>query len=178
MKKIDVTIKGLCPLLHNRFPTEEHGQSTSKAKKKVYDPNVEAEKRLYKDEKGQIYQPAEHIFQAMVKASTRFKFEGKRSYKDLIYSGIAIEPECIPLNKKKWDEIDTRAVVIQRARVVTWRPKFNDWKVSFKVVIYDDENISVPIIKDILDAAGKYVGIGDYRPRFGRFMLTEFKEVS
>jgi hypothetical protein len=38
-----------------------------------------------------------------------------------------------------------------------------------------DEQLPVSAIKEILDYAGK-VGLGDYRPRFGRFIVTEFKE--
>ena len=66
-------------LLQHRFATEEHGENKSKAKIKVYDPKEEAEKCLYKNAKGEIYEPAEHIFQAMVKAAVDFKFEKKKS---------------------------------------------------------------------------------------------------
>jgi len=33
MKKIKVKIKGVAPLLHNRFPEEEHGQNKTSIKK-------------------------------------------------------------------------------------------------------------------------------------------------
>ena len=178
MKKIDVTIKGLCPLLHHRFPGEEHSEGMSKAKKKVYDPEEEAEKALYRDEKDKIYQPAEHILQAMTKAGSRFKFSGQKTYKEIILTGIEITPEAIPLHKKTWDEIDARRAVVQRHAVIRWRPKFNDWEVSFQILITDPDNITVQIVKEILETAGKNIGIGDYRPRFGRFMITSFKEVN
>lgn len=130
------------------------GESASRSKKKVYDPKEEAERRLYRDEKKKIYAPAEHILQSMVKAGTKFRFEGKKTFKDIILSGVAIEPECIPLNKKSYDEIDARPVVINRARVLAWRPRFNEWEVSFNLLILDDHNISIPIAKEILETAG------------------------
>lgn len=178
MKKINVEITGIAPLLQNRYQTESNGQNQSKAKKKVYNPIEEAKKCLYTTPEGEIYQPSEHIYQSMVKASTDFKFEGKKSYKDLIQSRILIEPEAIPLISEEEYEIDTRPVVIQRARVLKWRPKFNKWNLQFTLTILDDENISVPVAKEILEKAGATKGIGDYRPRFGRFMVTKFEETS
>lgn len=175
MKQIDVEITGIAPLLQNRFPVEEHGHNISKATKKVYVPEDEAKKCLYIRD-GKIYQPAEHIYQCMVRAATDFKFSGKKTFKDVITSGIIIEPEEIPLITNKTYEIDIRPVVIQRARVLKWRPKFNQWKLKFKLTILDDTNISPANIKEILEKAGATKGIGDYRPRFGRFMVTEFKE--
>lgn len=177
MKKINVEITGVAPLLQHRFATEEHGQNTSKSKKKVYDPKIEAERCLYKNTKGEIYQPAEHIFQSMVKAAVDFKFEKKRTYKDVITSGILVEPDEIPLIYDSSYEIDARGVVIQRSRIVRWRPRFNNWKLNFTINILDDENISVPVLKEILEKAGATKGIGDYRPRFGRFMVTQYKEI-
>lgn len=174
MKQINVEITGLAPLLQNRFPMEEHGHNTSRATKKVYNPEEEAKKCLYqRDEK--IFQPAEHIYQSMVRAATDFKFSGKKTFKDVITSGIVVEPEEIPLISDKY-EIDARAVVIQRARVMKWRPRFNKWKLKFNIIILDDTNISPMNVKEILEKAGSTKGIGDYRPRFGRFTVTEFKE--
>lgn len=177
MKKIEVEITGIAPLLQHRFATEEHGENTSKSKKKVYVPQEEAEKCLYKNTQGEIYQPAEHIFQSMVRAAVDFRFEKKRTYKDVITSGIVVQPEEIPLIIEGKYEIDARGAVIQRARVVRWRPRFNEWKLKFSIDILDDENIAIPALKEILERAGTTKGIGDYRPRFGRFMVTAFKEV-
>ena len=69
MKRIEVEITGIAPLLHNRFPTEEFGVEKSKASKKVYVPKEEAEKRLYKNLKGEIYVPSEHIYQSIKRTS-------------------------------------------------------------------------------------------------------------
>lgn len=176
MKKVEIEITGIAPLLQHRFAIEEHGENTSKSKKKVYVPKEEADKCLYKNSHGEIYQPAEHIFQSMVRAAVDFKFEKKRTYKDVITSGILVEPEEIPLITEGQYEIDARGAVVQRARVVRWRPRFNKWKLKFSINILDDNNIAVPTLKEILEKAGAMKGIGDYRPRFGRFMVTAFKE--
>ena len=175
-KTIDIEITGVAPLLQHRFAMEEHGENKSKAKTKVYDPKTEAEKCLYKNKAGEIFKPSEHVYQSMVRATVDFKFEGKKTYKDVITSGIIVEPEEIPLIVTNPYEIDARGAVVQGARIVRWRPKFNEWKLKFSITILDDENISVPVVKDILEKVGATKGIGDYRPRYGRFMVTAFQE--
>jgi len=173
MKKINVEIKGICPLLQHRFPEEEHGVNASKKKKQRYDPKEEAEKALYTDEKGKIYQPSDHILGALIKAGTDFKYKGRKTYKEIIKAGVVIEPDAIPLEHKEW-VIDSRNVVVQRSRIVRYRPKFNEWSLSFDIIIIDDDNIPISTINEILERAGTKVGIGDYRPRFGRFIITKF----
>lgn len=178
MKLIEVEITGIAPLLQHRFPTEEHGINKSKAKKQVYDPKEEAEKCLYRNAKGEIYEPAEHIFQAMVRAAVDFKFEKKKSYKDAITSGIFVTPDEIPLISDIPFEIDARGAVVQRSRIIRWRPRFNQWKLRFNIEVIDSDNISTNALKEILEKAGSAKGLGDYRPRFGRFMVTAFKDLN
>jgi len=173
MKTINVEITGIAPLLQNRFPIEAHGHNISKVTKKVYVPDDEAKKCLYTRD-DVIFQPAEHIYQSMIRAATDFKFSGKKTFKDVVTSCIAVEPEEIPLISDKPYEIDIRPVVIQRARVLKWRPKFNQWKLKFNILILDETNISPANIKEILEKAGATKGIGDYRPRFGRFTITSW----
>jgi len=177
MKTIEIEITGVAPLLQCRYPMEENGVEKSKAKKKVYVPSEEAEKKLYKDSEGNIVHPAEHIFQSIRRAATDFKFEKRKTFKDVITSGIIVIPDMIPLIIDKSYEIDARPVMIQRSRVLCWRPRFNNWKLKFIIQILDDENISVSNLKEILEKAGTTRGIGDYRPRFGRFMVTSFQEM-
>jgi len=40
-----------------------------------------------------------------------------------------------------------------------------------------DDQISVDTVQEVLALAGKTVGIGDYRPRFGRFRVSQFEVV-
>jgi len=182
MKNISCEITGIAPLLQHRFAEEKNGANKSRAKKKVYDPEEEAETALFRGKDGNIYHPSEHIFGAMVKSAVYFKFEGKKTYKDIIKRGVIVEPFEIPLMDEKgevykgWDEIDTRRVVIQRSAITRWRPLFHEgWKLKFNISIIDDENLAPSTLKEILERAGT-IGIGDYRPRFGRFQVTSFKE--
>ena len=176
MAKVNVTIQGVAPLLQHRYKSEKEETPVIRAKGKR-DYSGEAEEALYRDERGVIYQPSEHILGALTKAAVDFKItgRGKKTYKDLVKSAIIVFPDAIPHKNQEWT-VDRRPVVIQRNRIMRERPKFDKWELSFVIEILD-EQFPIEALKQILDQSGK-VGIGDYRPRFGRYIVTEFKEVA
>lgn len=165
-------IKGIAPLLMNRFFVD---LKESKRGKKVYDAKEEAEKKTYRNSEDKLYLPNKHFKASMIKASTDFKMSGKKSYKDYVKSGIFITPEEIVLDQQEYI-IHQEPVVIQRARVMSWRPKFKEWSCEFEIEITDDM-LNPSTIKEILEMAGKYKGVGDYRPEYGRFTIEKFSVV-
>jgi hypothetical protein len=172
-ERYEVIIRGTAPLLQNRFDDEQ--DDSLKKSGKQYDKQKDAEKALYK--KGnKVCQPATHIEGAMVKAATSFMLKGKKTFKDAFRGGVFVEPDMIPHKHQKW-EIDLQNVVIQRSRVVRSRPKFNKWELEFQILCID-ERVTPAIIKQILVDAGKFHGIGDYRPRFGRFEVIKFTKIA
>ena len=182
MRNIEVEVTGISPLLQHRYPLEDSGsQSTVRNKKQKTD---DVEKSLYRLPDGTIYQPSIHFISSMKKAGSRFQIpgQGKATYRNLIGSGaVLISPDAIPHDKQSF-EIDIRPVVIKstKGRIPRRRPIFKNWSLKF-IIEYDEEDISSETIKEILDYAGRRVGVGDFRPEnggpFGRFMVTKFKEV-
>lgn len=175
MKEYEVEVTGIAPLLMHRFIIEEHSEGASKKKKKVYDAKEDAENCCYRTKEGKIYLPSEWFYAALVKVGSKQTYEGKKTYKDLFKSGLVVTPDEIILEPQNY-EIDSRAVVIQRARIVRSRPRFEKWSASFKIQVLEEDLVSAQVLKEALDDAGMN-GVGDYRPRFGRFMLSKFKEV-
>jgi hypothetical protein len=189
MYTIDVRVKGVAPLMQHRFPMPElkelskGGHQSSGAK----DYTEEWRDYFYSNGDNEIYQPAVHFEGSMVKAAVNFKIQGKRgkTYKDLFKAAVFVTPEFIPHDMQVPEELDTdadkplyldvRPVVINRARVVRIRPTFAPgWELEFEIEVLDDQ-IQPDLVQDILVFAGKTVGIGDYRPRFGRFNVTHFE---
>lgn len=62
-------------------------------------------------------------------------------------------------------------VKVGMSKVVRTRPRFNEWAaevaVSFLPSLLNERDV-----KSFLVAAGEQVGIGDWRPRFGRFVVV------
>lgn len=172
MLKIDVSVKGTAPLLMNRFDEDSHPENESRKKKKVYKDEEEAQAKLYTDKEGHVVQPAIHFESAMIRSAAAFKFEGKKTYKDAFKGGIFVRPDLIIHKNQKW-EIDRKPVIVQRARIMRARPRFDDWELDFSIDVIDDR-IADHVVKEVLEYAGLYVGVGDMRPRFGRFEITKF----
>lgn len=177
MLKFKVEVKGVAPLLFNRFPDEENKEGKSKAKKSIATKEEQVEKSLYREEKGKVYQPSEHFVGAMVKAGANFKLEGKKTYKDVVKGGVFIEPLKI-VHLKQGYVADWRGVVIPstRGRVMKGRARMDDWGLKFELSCIDPRATEQDL-KEILTYAGAYIGVGDYRPRYGRFEVVSWAKV-
>jgi len=91
----------------------------------------------------------------------------------LIYTGPKTADEL-------WDHGDfvhTVGVKVAKARVMRTRPKFKKWAVEFTVKIAPHASVSAESLLDAITIAGQRKGIGDFRPRFGRFTVTHFSKV-
>lgn len=189
MYTIDCQITGVAPLLQHRYPMPELADLSKGGHKSTGAKDYSDEWRasLYVDSNGMVYQPSSHIEGAMIKAAAGFKIAGKRgkSYKDLFLGNILVSPdkilhgltnpETLDLDADKPMYLDMRPVIIQRARVVRLRPTIKEgWKLDFFIDVIDDQ-IPFEIVHDVLSLAGKTVGIGDYRPKFGRFLVSKFE---
>ena len=127
---------------------------------------------LYLDDNEKIVMPAQNIRKCLIEGA-RFHKRGKD-----VERGVIFLSEYVPLEydgpkapEKLWEKKafrDIRSVVIQRRRVMTCRPRFNDWAcqidIAFDPSLIDQNDLTVALTK-----AGDIVGIGDYRPLFGRF---------
>lgn len=189
MYTVSVKVRGDAPLMQHRFPVPELADMTKGGTRQTgaKDYTQEWREYLYVDGAGDIFQPASHFEGAMVKAAVNFKVTGKRgkTYKDLFSAAVFVTPEEIPHGIKSPEELtcdgdarlylDLRPVIVNRARVVRIRPTFKPgWELEFDIEVIDDQ-IMPTLVQDVLTLAGKTVGIGDYRPKFGRFSVSRFE---
>lgn len=127
---------------------------------------------LYLNNNGRIVMPAQNIRKALIEGA-RFHKRGKD-----IERGVIINAEHAILEydgpkdiERLWEKKefrDIRAVVVSRRRVMTCRPRFNKWAFQIEIV-YDDTVINTGDLAIAIEQSGQLVGIGDYRPLFGRF---------
>jgi len=179
MKKFEVEVKGISPLLYNRFVDT---QIDSKSKKRTGSP-VEQNylEKIYMNE-NKPYIPSVYFRNCLIEAGKQFKItgKGKSNYSKLIGATVDVVPAII-LNDNEFVPFRISAVnPMTKGRMIVTRPKMDVWGCKFEVVLNDDV-IDGVVIKDILEHAGRYVGIGDWRPdkkgMFGKFIVTSFKEV-
>lgn len=184
MKTVRVKIQGISPLLIHRFQEEAEVRSKmKKAGKKDYGtPREQAERAAYKDDDGKIWIPSACVKGAIQSVASDYKLPSSRKSVKSVSGGAIIPSD----EKIYFDEgysvsdveIDSRPVVVQRARVMRHRPRLETWTLSLNLEI-DDEILDVENVHQILSDAGRRSGIGDFRPQkggpFGRFIVVEWK---
>ena len=181
MKTYNVTITGISPLLMNR-PSALIGDISKEKLQTDETPEKSAEKKLYVNDEGKLYQPETHIKGSLVEAGKDQKVvgKGKSTYSKIVGYAVEINPFEILHKKQKWIPYSVLAVCPStRGRNLLHRPMLKDWELDFEIT-FDDEQIPASILKECLERAGKFVGIGDWRPakkgRFGKFQVTSYKE--
>jgi len=180
MQDYEVEIKGMVPLLHNRYPVNAMDITKKTRKGKIRDPKEDAKKCLYINAKGKIYQPADHIEGALIKVGSAITIAGagKKTYKDLMKTNVMVIPQEIPFTDGDKYEVDTRLCVLNgRVRIPVSRPRWDEWGFTFKLRLIDETLVPEEVLKTLLEIAGREQGIGTYRPKFGRFEVVKFEAV-
>ncbi|KKL93496.1 hypothetical protein LCGC14_1874090 [marine sediment metagenome] len=176
MKEIDVVIKGTREglLMHSAQGMVQ--QSVKKNPAKQYNPKIDAEKVAYRNDDGKLYIPSRCLKASILNAGAWLKI-GKKSLKPILAGCTRLEPTEIVLKDDKGKalteyKIDLRPVVVQRARIIRARPLIKEWVLTFQI-IYDEQ-----IIKDVIEDAGKRIGLLDNRPQKygenGTFEVVKF----
>lgn len=185
MKTVEVKIKGKSPLLINRFKENDELQvAVKKSTKKDYGtPRDQAEATAYRDDKTKkLWIPSSWVTGAIKTVASDYKLPGTRkSIKSVSGGAIIPTDEKMYFNEDytvKDVEVDSRPVVIQRARIMRHRARLEEWSVTLSLEI-DETIVPVDSVHEILSDAGKRAGLGDFRPQkggpFGRFLIESWK---
>lgn len=175
----NVQIRGVKPMLMHS-PAGMSAPKSGRGSKRS--DEEEAELCLYKNKEGHIVVPGKNIIACIKGAGSDFKMggKGKKTYKGYIESGLEVCPEE-PLLVHNGYKLDIRPVKLGRGRIPRVRPIFDEWGVNFTLRVIDplliDSNQTGAILREILESAGEHMGLGDYRPLFGRFEVEKFEKI-
>jgi hypothetical protein len=176
--RVQVEITGVCPLLFHAWNCESV-DSKSKAKKGSAEKKTDdVESYVSRNEKGEICLPGEYLRGSIIHAA---KFQQdprspRKSAMDLFKAAIVSLTPLASLGSKDWDYLDKRRVVIQRNAITRSRPAFKEgWKAQIVLMCNLAEYIDPQLLNSTIQAAGKLIGVGDFRPSFGRFNVTAFE---
>lgn len=174
------TIEGTAAILFHRWSNEDVAAKSKAAKNSKAKKSDNVESYVYRNEKGQICLPGEYVRGAMVE-SARYRQDPRsprKAARDLYKAGVVSLTELATLGKKDWDYLDERRVTIQRNGITRVRPAFlAGWRAQFEFQSLLPEYIPPQDFLDVLTQAGRLVGVGDFRPTYGRFQVVEFKVI-
>lgn len=189
MKKYKVIIEGVTPYMQHRMDDikldawEKLRPPIHERPEVSREDTVRAEYHCYRSPNGPCYIPAEQIRGALIGAGTyvKAKVGGRsKSMKTIVAAMFMVTPEQIEI--PEYDLIDKRSAVNRniKGRVIVVRPKWSEWSAEFTLSI-DEDSITIQTITQIIEYAGKYVGIGSFRPTnnglFGRFNLISITSI-
>ena len=175
---IKVGIEGTAPLLFHAWNVEavQEKARAAKGSKSKKEDNVES--YVYRNDMNEISLPGEYFRQAIIHAAKYIQDprSPRKSAMDLFKAGLLVLTEYASLGKQTWDYLDQRRVVIQRNGVNRIRPAMlRGWRADFELQVILPEYISREILGAAIQNAGRLVGVGDFRPTYGRFQVVELK---
>lgn len=121
-----------------------------------------------------LYIPAENVEATLINGAKSFK-RGSDVEKYVMVTDLYIPfeyGENLSADKlvESFEYRDTRAMTVMRSKVMRTRPRFDQWAIQFKMN-YDETKIDLDTIMSAMDYAGKYVGLCDSRPKYGKFCV-------
>jgi hypothetical protein len=174
---IKIMIEGIAPLLFHAWNPEAVDEKAAAAKGSRGKKEDNVESYVYRNDAGEICLPGEYLRQAIIHAA---KFvqdprSPRKSAMDLFKAGLLMETELASLGTKEWDFLDKRRAVVQRNGINRIRPGFHKgWRAAFEITVNLPEYISRDLLVQVLNNAGRLVGVGDFRPSYGRFAVVKF----
>lgn len=189
MKTFKASIRGITPLMMHSERLADPTQEVTRALKKLtakrnkteedllFLKRAEWEGGMYQDESGAPAVPIDWILAVLLGGAKKSKqgplvkagvFSGLERFFPLTFDG----PKDIEEMWSAGKYCDYRGVKVGQAKVMRARPVFPGWSLDFSVE-YDPDTVDGGVIEEALVKAGSLLGMGDYRPRFGRFEVTE-----
>lgn len=174
----EVTIQGTADLLFHKWDCESVAEKSAakKGSKSKKEDNLES--YVYRNEKGELCLPGEYLRMSMIGAS-KFRQDPRsprKSMMDLAKAAIISLTPLASLGCKNWDYEDRRRVTIQRNAITRTRPAFKSgWTAKIQLQCNLPEYISPSLLNEVIQQAGKLIGVGDFRPTYGRFQVVGFK---
>lgn len=174
---VAVRIIGTTPMLLHRYDCEAV-ETKGKAKKGSAEKKSDnVESYVYRNKAGEIVIPGTYLKSACVE-SARFAQDPRsprKSARDLFRAGIRVAGEA-SLGKKTWDYLDARRVRVNNAAITRMRPAFAEgWILDFTIEVLLPEYIGFDLLNEVVVRAGRTIGLADFRPDFGTFMVSKFE---
>lgn len=189
MEKIvrKVTLTGIRDMMLDRYAGDN-------------DTQLNPEQKLYlaKDGESLVF-PVENILSFLSAENTKScsNMFGKKGWRDVaaaIKSCVMITPDPVPIANDKgvprkftgFDNgsgvhIDRRVAKIKKtASIAVPNPKVRPvielpWQLSFELTFLENSYIQEVTLKQYFEKGGIFIGLGTYRPVFGKFIITQWE---
>lgn len=163
---LDVITKQLRGVSSKRTKTEDDQAEMAR---------IEFEGGMYFDEIAGPYVPGVNVHRCLVEGAKLNKL-GRH-----VERGVIVQNDVCALAydgprtiEELWEDknfVSRLSVGVTTSRVMRTRPQFRKWALEVDLLV-DTGQLDLNQFTEIAEKAGSYIGIGDYRPRFGRFSVS------
>jgi hypothetical protein len=178
--RVSITIRGDADILFHRWnceAVEAKGKAAKGSKAKKSD---DLESYVYRNDKNELCLPGEYLRQSVIMAA-KFKQDPRsprKSAMDLVKAAVINLTPLASLGVKEWNYEHKCRVQIQRNGITRTRPALKaGWTCTFIFSITLPEYVGDSLLHALLIDAGRLVGVGDFRPTYGRFSVTNFERL-
>lgn len=175
---VSMTVRGVAPFLFHRWSVESVAEKAAAAKGSKAKKSDDVESYVYRDAKGGLYIPGEYFRQSIVMASKSKQDprSPRASAMALFKASVHVLDEQCSVGKKTWDYLDQRRVMVQRNGITRQRPALEaGWECQVTLIVQAPEYVSRDLLHEVAVNAGRFVGVGDFRPTYGRFSVVRFE---
>jgi hypothetical protein len=175
---VAVTIQGSADFLFHRWNSEAVDEKAKAAKNSAAKKSDDVETYVYRTENGELAIPGEYLRGSIINAA-KFRQDPRsprKSAMDLFKAAIVVTTPLASLGVKDWDYLDRRRVTVQRAGINRTRPAMRaGWSATFDLMVVLPEYVDRNMLRETVESAGRLIGVGDFRPTFGRFGIIKFE---
>ena len=187
IKKYKVTIVGITPLRQHRRPLPGDHEIKSMGGRIPTEEETQMlfENARYWEKKIGYFQPSHQIRKALVLSAHNYKVPGKGNtrFSKFVSSAVFIEPEVlVHKNQKDVESIGHWTVREDRGKqfqIWCTKSQVDNWELDFEITNTMPEIVTDKDLKEFLEYAGMYNGIGCDRPgrgkSYGKFEVKSFK---
>lgn len=175
-----VDIEGVADLILHAWNCESVEAKAGSAKGSKGKKSDDVESYVRRNGDKEICVPGEYLRMACCNAA-KFRQDPRSPRKsafDMCKAGFVVTTQLASLGATEWDYLHKCRAVIQRNAINRVRPAFRTgWKVGFDIQVLLPEYIDKAFLHDLLTMAGRLIGVGDFRPTYGRFVVTNYEKV-
>lgn len=179
----------ICTLAAVSPYSQSRAHETPKKEKEApdaYEQRTWREKAHFND-KGEVYIPPMSFKMALDAAAKYLSIQvpgkGKATYTKHFASGcLVMDPVMLGISKDDLvaDRIHANADGVRGSGKRVWRyfPRVDEWQADVEFHVYDDA-ITKDVFDKVLTEAGRFIGVGRFRPQnggfYGRFAVEQIK---
>lgn len=176
--QVRVAVEGVADFLFHRWNVESVNEKAKAAKNSAAKKTDNLESYVYRNDASELCIPGEYLRMAIVNAA-KFRQDPRsprKSAMDLYKAAIVCLTPLASLGTVNWDYLDTRRAVVQRQGINRTRPAMKvGWRAEFDFQVNLPEYVARNDLRSVIEQAGRLIGVGDFRPTYGRFAISMFE---